>query len=480
MNNRDLIKSVSIAFTAQIITLAVSVIVTLLVPKFLDVENFAYWQLFIFYSNYVGFFMLGLNDGCYLLNGGKKRSELNKPSINSQFLIGLLFEMLVGACLIAIVLGSKLNEARSFVLYCIGVFIPLRCSAAFLGFLFQAINETRLYSLSCIVERLIFVTAVVSFLLLRFDSFKFYVLAFCFSTLCQFVFCLYHSRDILQCGLLSARDAFADTAESMRIGLKLMLANIASSLVLGIARAIIDATWGISSFGQLSLALSLCNFFLAFVSQFAMVLFPALRQSSLSTVKAVISKSREFLSYFMPIVYLLQFPIYFICLMWLPQYEQGLGYLTLALPICVFDSKTNLCSFTYFKVARMETKMLAINCVTVLLSTAGVLIGALLFNSVDLVIIAVVVGIAARSIYCEHVIDKSLDLHSKPSAIIGELIVTAIFISTHYASSLATSFILCVAAYAMYLLINLKDLKSLYSSAVEERNRRGQSKQLEK
>lgn len=469
MNAREIKKNVSVAFFAQLITLAVSVIVTLVVPKLLDVENYAYWQLFVFYSNYVGFFMLGLNDGCYLLNGGKRRSELDSSSISSQFLIGLAFETLIGLVLIVFVMLGGLNEARSFVLCCIGVFIPLRCSAAFLGYLFQAVNETRLYSMSCIIERLIFVSAVICLLLLRLGSFHYYVLAFCLSTLCQFAFCLYYARDILGHGLIPASSAVADTLESVRVGLKLMLANIASSLILGIARAVIDAKWGIASFGQLSLALSLCNFFLAFVSQFAMVLFPALRQSSKSTVRIVIAHSREFLSYFMPVVYLLQFPLYLLCLMWLPQYERGLSFLTLALPICVFDSKTSLCSFTYFKVARMESQMLAINLATVALSAIGVLAGAYVFQSVDTVIIAVVIGIAVRSIVCELVIDKSLGLNSKPVVAIEELLVTAVFISTHYMPSAIASFLLCSIAYAAYLLNNRAAIGSLYNTVVGSR-----------
>ena len=67
------------AFLAQGISLFLSVLMSLIVPKFLTVRDFGYWQLFIFYFGYVGFFHFGLNDGVYLKYGGKSYDEMDKP-----------------------------------------------------------------------------------------------------------------------------------------------------------------------------------------------------------------------------------------------------------------------------------------------------------------------------------------------------------------------------------------------------------------
>ena len=64
------ITNLKTALLAQFISLAVNVIMSLLVPKQLNIKEFAYWQLFLFYANYVGFFLFGLNDGIYLRLGG--------------------------------------------------------------------------------------------------------------------------------------------------------------------------------------------------------------------------------------------------------------------------------------------------------------------------------------------------------------------------------------------------------------------------
>ena len=46
--------------------------------KLIGVEKYGYWQLYLFYTSYVGFFQLGWNDGIYLRYGGEDYNNLDK------------------------------------------------------------------------------------------------------------------------------------------------------------------------------------------------------------------------------------------------------------------------------------------------------------------------------------------------------------------------------------------------------------------
>lgn len=70
MNYRALASNMATAFLAQGVSFLASVAMSLLVPKVLGVTAYGYWQLFVFYTSYSGFFLLGLNDGIYLIRGG--------------------------------------------------------------------------------------------------------------------------------------------------------------------------------------------------------------------------------------------------------------------------------------------------------------------------------------------------------------------------------------------------------------------------
>lgn len=56
MDYKSLTGNALTAFAAQGVSMLVSVVMSLLVPKFMGVESYGYWQLFIFYVGYSGFF----------------------------------------------------------------------------------------------------------------------------------------------------------------------------------------------------------------------------------------------------------------------------------------------------------------------------------------------------------------------------------------------------------------------------------------
>ena len=57
--------NLAFAIVAQGVGLVSSFLTSLVLPKFLGVEDYAYWQLFLLYSSYSGFALLGLNDGIW-------------------------------------------------------------------------------------------------------------------------------------------------------------------------------------------------------------------------------------------------------------------------------------------------------------------------------------------------------------------------------------------------------------------------------
>ncbi|WP_249630235.1 hypothetical protein [Streptococcus uberis] len=69
--NKSFKKNLLAAFSAQGVSLLISILMSLFVPKILGITEFSYWQLFIFYIGYAGFFHFGYNDGLYLKLGGK-------------------------------------------------------------------------------------------------------------------------------------------------------------------------------------------------------------------------------------------------------------------------------------------------------------------------------------------------------------------------------------------------------------------------
>lgn len=464
MNIKSLIQNAAVAFLAQGVTMLISCLTSLLVPKILGVEEFGYWQLFIFYASYVGFFHFGLNDGVYLVHGGEGRDQIDKSSVNSQFLIGSIFQLVLCVLIIGFVMGIDLGQQRNFVLICTAYYMVVKNASNYLGYVFQSMNETKLYSFSCILERIAFLLPLAALLIARAQSFTWFVLAYCASGTLQLLFCLWHARDFFGSGLLAPNEAARESLASVRIGIKLMIANIASQLILGVARFIIDALWGIKTFGELSLSLSMVNFVFSFVSQAAMVLFPALRQGSKDEVGKFFYAVRNFMDLVFPTVYLFYFPGVWLLSMWLPQYANSFIFFAYLLPICVFDGKMSIACTTCFKVEREEALLLKINIVTTCFSAIGAVIGGYALGSIWFIIGTVVVAIILRSVVSELLLANRLDVDRCFGIAAGELVITLAFVLiASLVNNGVLAFGLYAAIYTVYLLINRKYCAEVFS-----------------
>lgn len=98
MNARfgDFVKGFLHAFSANVIRLCISIILTLFLPKVLGVEEYSYWQLYLFYVTYTAYSSLGFCEGTYLKYGGKRYEELDKKIMASQFWTLAIYEICFG------------------------------------------------------------------------------------------------------------------------------------------------------------------------------------------------------------------------------------------------------------------------------------------------------------------------------------------------------------------------------------------------
>jgi O-antigen/teichoic acid export membrane protein len=385
--------------------------------------------------------------------------------VNSQFVFGCCLNLALAAVIVAVACLAGFGPDREFVIACTGVYLVVQNTSSFLMYLLQAMNETRKSSYATIVERLTFLVPLVLLLVFRYRSYDLFVLSYIFSSLVQLGFCAWHCRDFLHAGLEPVPEALRESLASMRVGIKLMLANIASMLVLGIARFAIDAAWGIDTFGELSFALSMVNFFLAFVSQASMVLFPALRQVDLAEAKGFFAKARDGMSILFPAIYALYYPMVWLLSLWLPKYANSFVYFVFLIPICVFDSKMNICCTTFFKVLREEDRLLRVNVWTCVASAVLTLAGVLAFDSIFVVIGGVVVAIVGRSIWSEERLTRELEVPASHGLTAGELALTLVFVVSALTLPSPVAFGAYCVAYAAFLFLFRGEAGRLWAGA---------------
>lgn len=455
--------NLSYAFVAQMIAMSISIIVNMVLPKFLGVESYSYWQLFIFYSQYIPFLHLGLNDGIYLRYGGIEFEELDRSVIKSQLLLGFCYQFVfcIILCFSSWILVTE--KIRIWIVVLVCFFYLFYTIQNFFGYVFQAANETAWYSKTIILNRLVFFVFVIICLISRRDTVWLYVGGYIFAQLISMMYTGFKGYTILSAKCSNIRSSFQELKKSVSAGSKLMLANIASMLILGIGRQIIDLKWGIIVFGKISFSITLTNLVLIFIQQVGMVMFPMLRQLKSDKQKQIYELCRQGMFFTLPLVFIGYFPLKIILSVWLPDYVESLHYLALMLPICFFDAKMQMLCNTYLKVKRKEKLLLGVNLIAMLSSLGIGVLGGFVLQNLNMVVIGMVMSIALRSVITETYLAKIMGIVVN-GTLIQEIIFVGIFMIVGWYLPEIYGIIVIVTLYLLMAVLNRKMLKEWFSS----------------
>lgn len=232
----------------------------------IGVEDYGYWQLYLFYTSYVGFLQFGWNDGIYLRYGGNEYENLNKGVFSAQF--WLLFISQTVIAIIIIFLSSYLiNDVdRKFILLMTALCLIVVGVRAMPLFILQATNKIKEFAQITIIGRVLYFVFNIFFLLLGINEFRIMIYADLLGKLVSLLYAMYCCKDIIFHKFHSLRIIFREITTNINVGINLMFANIASLLILGVVRFGIEHSWDVSTFGKVSLTLSISNMMMIFIN----------------------------------------------------------------------------------------------------------------------------------------------------------------------------------------------------------------------
>ena len=397
-----LVRNISYSVIANLVSLLVGVTVVLLVPKLLGVEEYGHFQLFMFFINYVGFFHFGWADGIILRYAGESWERLNRPRFAGQTAFFLLFEIsLWGLFCFASWIWSE-EGSRLYVLLSTGLCAVLVLANTFFRFILQATNRIRAFAFLTLSERVIYLFLVILGLVLKERSFHFYVAAYIGAQTISLMVAVFFCHDIVKTHPERWQNIWKETWRCLEAGSKLMVANIASMLILGVLRFGIERVWGVITFGKVSLLLSALSFLLVFVNAVSTVLLPSLRGGSNERLRMMYFPLRCCLSWFLLLSFAFVWPVQEIAKWWLPAYADALDLLPLMVPVCLYECTVNLTTGTYLKVLRMEKDFLWGNSWALVVSLMLMLLFMVTWKNLPLTILSMSIALAARLWLLEH------------------------------------------------------------------------------
>lgn len=392
--------NVIVSLSAQVISMLVSVLTALVVPRFISELQYSYWQMYILYAGYVGVLHFGLLDGLVLRYSRYDYEELDKARIRSQFKIVLAFTgilAVIGAAAFGLALGGEMRVI--FIL--VSVSIVTKNMVTYGSYLFQITNRINKYAVLTVCQRLAYGGMAVILLCLRVENFYWYCLADIIGDVVGLTIGMAYNKGLYFGKSPAPDEVLKELKANISSGIILMLANWSAAFMIGSARILIQWHWGELVFGKVSFAFSLSNVFLVFVTAASVVFLPSLQRTDEKKLPFMYKTIRQGMSLLLFAAMLLYFPGCWFIDLWLPKYSVSLTYLGLLLPIIVFSSKVSLLTNNYLKVYRQEKRILLANAVSIAAGLAAFAVCTFVFDSLTALLVAMVCVIMLNSFLSE-------------------------------------------------------------------------------
>lgn len=456
----QIFKNISFTLLSNVVCTIVSILVVFFVPKSVGVENYGYFQLYLFYINYTGFLHFGWADGVYLRYGGAYYKDLNKPMFAAQFRLFIVME-LVFSVILCWWANSFVDVAEKQIVYTlIGFSMMLALPKTFLQYILQGTNRIKEYATLIMIERVVYGSLALLIVFVQKDSFSLIIGTDLTGKFVALLYAFYHCRDIVFGRIGSLREALADIVANISVGIKLMLANVACLLIIGIVRWSIEREWNVSVFGKISLTLSISNLMMIFIRSVSMVLLPTLRRTDASKYASIYSslKIGFLIATFGGL--LIYYPLNTFLLYWLPDYADSLKYMAILFPLCIYEGKLSLLVETYLKTMRMEKKLLLSNIVTLVFSCVLTLIFVFILKNLTLTVLAILLIFAFRTFLGEFFLSQKLKIKIVRDGLLECFLVSA-FVATSWFLNSVVGLIAYCLIYILYVLFYKKELLGL-------------------
>lgn len=461
ITTKRIARNVLFSVIAQAISLITSFVLGFIVPKYISEYQYAYWQTYVLYVTYVGILHFGLLDGLVLRYSEYDYDQLDKPRLRSQFELLFVFLTIISICVASISL-IHCQYPFSIIYTMVAAGIIVKNLLTYTSYTFQITNRINRYATLTVIDRVIYAIIVFILLFLKVDSFLWYCVADLVSDLIATIIAAFFNRGLYFGKIIAIKDALIELKENISAGILLMTANFTNNLVIGSAKMIVQWHWSVLIFGQLAFSFSVSNVFLTFITAISIVLFPSLKRMDKDRLPALYVNCRNIISPILNIALLAFFPGCYILKIWLPQYADSLVYLGILLPMVVYLSKVSLLTNNYLKAYRKEKELFLINVISLAVGLGLFLLNAYVLNNLYILLYAIVLVIAAKTIISEIVVMKIIHINLYKDFIV-EVGLSIVFIICAQNFGLLQGGLVYLGTLIVYLVYCRKKIMTIFS-----------------
>ena len=322
----------------------------------------------------------------------------------------------------------------------------------FLYLTLQATERIKEYAIIIITESLISVLISTILVLCGYKGYKYLVLLDVIGRGISLLIAIYYCKDYVFLRPHIEKEHIKKAILNIRAGAMVLFATLSSSIIVGISRFAVQQSWGIEAFSKISLTVSISNMATRCINAVGIVMFPALRKLEKEKLPEIYKNINTLLLNLIFAAFIFYKPAVYVLGIWLPKYSDSLKYAAILLPVCAYECKNVMLISTYLKTLFKEKMLLLSNVIAIAMSLIGTIISVYLFNSMEAVMISLLVSLMVRCVISELYIGRILAFRTIGNVISESIMVLSFIICNWYMGLLG--FVLYLLIDCVYLYMN--------------------------
>lgn len=449
---------------SQIIGLSLGILKSILLPIYLTVEDFGYWQIYLLYVGYLGMLSLGFNDGLLARYGKLNFDSLPTKKIGESIKVFMFFNLILTSLFLSY-LYFYVEDEKKIVFYFVVINIPITILNGIFLFLLQSTNQIKKYSLYSIIDKSVLLFTIL--IILFFNSKNIYIIIVVdiLSKLIQALLMYLNFKVLFSWKLSLTKSIFTEIIDNIKRGFFILLTNLVGMLLFGYGMFLIERFMSLSEYSNYSLSISTTNILLLFINAMAIVTFPYLSRINKDQLNNTILNIYRIVFYVSLIMIVAYFPIEFVIKNYLNEYKKVLSFLPYVFLAVVIQLKYNILLLPIAKLKKVESKLFKINLSLLLLNIVLTTLSVSIFNSISLVAISLFITMLIRNLITEKTILNNIN-HSN-SMIFTEILYYLIFLLAVFnlkfltASVIYIVFLVILFAYNYHTILDLLRKRSV-------------------
>lgn len=457
---KNILRNTPSVGVSQLVVLILGLAKATIIPSAMGVSDYGYWQIYVFYTSFVGIFSLGFHDGLYLRYGGLASNKIYLPTLRKSLTI-YSSTLFIFAVVFSLLYVYRSDSQSASIMVLVSWNIVIMGLLGVISQILQTTNQLKKYSIQNIPDKLFF---FFSLLYLYSHNKVSYLSLATIDTLGKLgllLVLLFIYRDIFWGQKVKFPIGLHEYWQNIKYGSKLMIANTFSMFIIGAGRLIIEYRGSIKDYAEYSFGFSISNLALFGITVLSIILYPTLKHLPESNYfKYYIATSRLTLL-FNSALLMVYFPAVILIKTLYPQYVDVIPYLNVLFLSTFFQGKIQLINNTFLKLLRLESKMLTSSLLVLTITLLLSFFGYLILGDVASIAWVLVLVLCIQAITIERYLRKKME-NSSLQWIWLELSTPLCFLLTTSLLSLLIAGLLYLSFLAVLYLYSRRHINSIF------------------